>query len=57
MAPTQKIIVTCASQGGRPKKFKRKVGRPKVVLSLKDIMPLDSSTPIPPSIEKAVYCM
>ena len=41
------------TKGGRPKKLKRK-GRPKSVLNVEDIMSLDESTLIPPSIEKAV---
>ena len=42
------------TKGGRPKKLKRKGGRPKYVLNVEDIMFLDESKPILPSIEKAV---
>ena len=42
------------TKGGRPKKLKRKGGHPKSVLNVEDIISLDESKPIPPSIEKAV---
>ena len=38
--------------GGRPKK-KRSTGRPKITLTVDDMMKLDSVKQIPPSLEKA----
>ena len=41
-------------RGGRTKKGKSNVGRPQTVKTFEDVMSLDPSKPIPPSLDKAV---
>ena len=41
-------------RGGRPKKGTSHAGRPKTVKTFEDVMELDPSKPIPPSMNKAI---
>ena len=41
-------------RGGRPKKGTSHAGRPKTVKTFEDVMELDPSKPIPPSLDKAI---